>query len=79
MITAILVLAAADLTGVLIVIWVLAKIRDDQLLIRQFIAHEIRAKRGDRGAPTDDEGFLKWLQEHPNRPNRDDPPMGRPR
>ena len=77
MIVAVVVISAVTLAALIIVVWILSNIRSDQLMIRQFMAHELRAKRADRGAPTDDEGFARWLQTHPERPHRHDPPAGR--
>lgn len=77
MITALLVLVSITLAVLIWVVWILSNIRDDQLMIRQFMAHELRAKRADMGAPTGDAAFLQWLQNHPDRPHKDDPPAGR--
>lgn len=76
-----LLIAVVFLLCVLIAMvgWVaygLGKLRLDQLVIRTFIAHEIRAKRGDKGLPVDDEAFFRYLRDNPDRPHKDDPPLG---
>jgi hypothetical protein len=77
MIIGLLVLASITLAVLAGIVWILSNIRDDQMVIRHFIAHEVRAKRAAQGAPTDAAGFEEWLQNHPDRPHRDDPPAGR--
>lgn len=76
MMIAVLSLSVFNLVMLVFVLWVLSNIRDDQMMIRTFMAKELRAKRADMGAPTDDAQFYAWLQRNPHRPHKDDPPFG---
>jgi hypothetical protein len=77
MIIGLLVLATITLAVLAWIVWILSNIRADQMIIRSFIANQIRTHRASIGAPIDDSAFLAWLQSHPDRPRRDDPPAGR--
>lgn len=77
MTVAILVIVTIILAVLIWMLWVLSNIRDDQLVIRTWIAHVLRERRRLMGAPMEDEAFHKWLTEHPDRPYRDDPPFAK--
>jgi hypothetical protein len=75
MTVAILVVVSLTLLLLLWLGWVASNIRDDQMIIRTWIANQVRMTRAQIGAPVEDEAFYRWLRDHPDRPRRDDPPI----
>jgi hypothetical protein len=72
MIIGLVVLAGINTALLIWTLWVAAKIRDDQLVIRTWISKQLREKRGEVARPS----LSEWLAEHPDRPYKHDPPGG---
>jgi hypothetical protein len=70
---AILLLCAAILVLLVAVLWILSNIRDDQLVIRAWIGHELGRRRVGANQPS----LAEWLEKNPNRPHKHDPPIGK--
>lgn len=66
------VLATMNVTLLIWVLWMVYNVRDDVLAIRATLASERASRAADKPHPP----LSEWLAEHPDRPYRDDPPLG---
>jgi hypothetical protein len=69
------ILGALNVFLLIWMLWILSNIRDDQMIIRTWIANQLRERRALMGAPMEDGAFYEWLRAHPDRPGRDNPPV----
>jgi hypothetical protein len=59
---AIVFLLVVILIQLAFMLWAMTNIRQDQLMIRTWIARQLRERRVLMGAPEDDEAFYEWLR-----------------